>query len=238
MKVTKLVQSTILIETGTTTVLVDPGKYNLSRGIDTSSFNRLDALVITHEHEDHFDEGWTTELIERWAPTVVTNRDIAGVLAHGGVGAKVVRPGEHVALGDVELRAAYADHFVKGKQVANFGLILEADGATIYHTSDTFVLDPSDPTLERAVGADLMLEPISNRGLVMGIDDALFMASRFQPKVLVPMHYDSPKDAKRVRPEDFCRRADELRDSLDGLATIDVRVLGFRESMELTGVGA
>lgn len=234
MRITKLVQSTILVETGSTRVLVDPGKYNAAQGVDTASVGHLDALVITHEHEDHFDYAWTKDLVEQWAPLLVTNRDIANQLSHEGIGVRAVQPGDKVMLGDIGLQVAFADHFVKGKQVANFGMIFDADGARVYHASDTFVLDPTDPSLESAVGADLMLVPISNRGLVMGIDDAIFMASSFRPKAVVPMHYDSPKDAQRVRPEDFCQRAEQLRASLDGLADTEVRMLSLRDSMELT----
>jgi L-ascorbate metabolism protein UlaG (beta-lactamase superfamily) len=67
----------------------------------------------------------------------------------------------------------------------------------------------------------------------MGIDDALYMVADFRPALAIPMHYDSPKDAPRVNPEQFVDRHTELSEVIDGLGQVGVKVLDFEQSLDL-----
>ena len=49
MKITKFGHCCLLIEEGEAQILTDPGNYN-----DTPEVENLDAILITHEHSDHF----------------------------------------------------------------------------------------------------------------------------------------------------------------------------------------
>ena len=56
VKISKHVHSCLLIEDGGKVVLVDPGNYSREeKGLSINAIPQLDALVITHEHQDHFD---------------------------------------------------------------------------------------------------------------------------------------------------------------------------------------
>ncbi len=73
--------------------------------------------------------------------------------------------------------------------------------------------------------ADCLLVPISDRGLVMGMDDALFFSHQLSPGLVIPIHYDGPKDRDRIDPEEFVTKAGQL-----GLRA---QILSFGEEIEL-----
>lgn len=67
MRVTKFVHSCLLIETPDNNVLVDPGLFSWQAGcFDISNTNKLDVVVITHEHADHFSQEFVLALAEKF----------------------------------------------------------------------------------------------------------------------------------------------------------------------------
>ena len=81
IKLTKYVHSCLLAEAGNISVLFDPGTYSWNSGIfNTDKHNHLNAVVITHEHPDHFSEEFVKFLHETFpdltfiAPPKVTQR--------------------------------------------------------------------------------------------------------------------------------------------------------------------
>ncbi len=225
MKLRRLAQSTILLTTESgKTLLVDPGKYNLDPGkLTLESFPVADVVVITHKHADHFDLDLLKAMRARRQPQILTNEELGPVLAKQGIAARVVRVGEVINEAGFAIKIIQADHAVRGEFIINFGLVVSADGKSVYHTSDTRFIDPS--LLPPETRSDCLLLPISNRGVVMGIDDALVFASELKPKLTIPVHYDSPKDKDRVNPAEFSQKGPAF-----GLT---VRVLGFGEEIVL-----
>lgn len=225
MKLKRLAQSTVqLTARSGVSLLVDPGKYNLDPGRFTAdTFPVTDVVVITHKHADHFDLDLVKRLVARSKPRILTNHEIHAILAKEGIGADAVSAGQEVGHSGVNISIVPADHFVRGEQIVNFGIVVAADGATLYHTSDTRFMDADKlPTICRA---QYLLVPISDRGVVMGVDDAAVFASELKPKLAIPVHYDSPKDKDRVIPAEFVEKARGLG--------VDARVLAFGEELEL-----
>lgn len=225
MKIKRLAQSTFLFTTHAgRTLLLDPGKYNLDPGRFTlESFPTADIVVITHKHEDHFDLSLVKELISRSSPMVITNTEIAETLRTHGIESRSTRPGDVLELDGYRLDVIRTDHVVRDEEIVNFGVVVSADGVSLYHTSDTRFIDPERlPTETRA---PYLVLPISNRGVVMGIDDALVFAAGLKPKLAIPVHYDSPKDQGRVDPNEFAQKATRI-----GVPT---RVMAFGEELSL-----
>ena len=52
MKITRYYQSCLLVEEGSARILIDPSGAEAER---FDSFGKLDAVLYTHEHSDHFD---------------------------------------------------------------------------------------------------------------------------------------------------------------------------------------
>jgi L-ascorbate metabolism protein UlaG (beta-lactamase superfamily) len=66
MKITKFVHSCLLVEEEDV-ILIDPGKYSWQAGIfDVQKLKKLDAVVITHEHEDHFYPEFVQMLVKKF----------------------------------------------------------------------------------------------------------------------------------------------------------------------------
>src|SRR5690242_16652210 len=83
MRVTKFVHSCLLVETSDLKTLIDPGKFTFdSHLLNITKIGRLDYIVITHEHPDHFDEHFLGLLSEHSPRTpIVSNNDLLKKLA-------------------------------------------------------------------------------------------------------------------------------------------------------------
>jgi len=197
MKVTKFAQSCCLIEASDgTAILIDPGRYSEVPDL-AAQLPKLNALIVTHEHEDHFSREHIDALLAtNPGLQLITNSYLADVLQSEGKSAQSVNVGEEIRIGGINCRVMPTDHVAQGKVIPNFGLLIEADGKLVYHMSDTRYLFPDNLSIEEKI--DLLLVPISDRGLVMGMDDAAYFSSQLNPHIVVPIHYDSPKDRDRV----------------------------------------
>lgn len=67
MRITKLVHSCLLVETDSVTALFDPGSFSKEAVLNQlQQLDKLDYLVITHNHQDHLDEELVAEIVKRW----------------------------------------------------------------------------------------------------------------------------------------------------------------------------
>jgi L-ascorbate metabolism protein UlaG (beta-lactamase superfamily) len=234
MRITKYSQSTFALRNSTgSTLLIDPGKYNFQGTFAPMDFGKVDILVVTHKHPDHFEKNAVKEIFQTHRPLVVTNREIAYFLSKDGIPARGGQIGDVIEAGGFKLELIKTDHVVRDEVIINFGLCIESDGEKIYHTSDTRLMEAEVLPADKLNSADVICVPIGNRGVVMGFDDALYFCNQFGPRIIVPMHYDSPKDKARVNPQHFVERFRVLSGVLKELNHSEVKVLGFSETLEL-----
>lgn len=125
------------------------------------------------------------------------------------------------------------DHVVGNEAIINFGFVLREGATRVYYMSDSRFIEP---TLlgNDVLNPTVLIIPISDRGLVMGFDDALYFANEVKPKVVVPMHYNSPKDEPRVDPGDFVARGRALSSQLTHLSRIEFKILGIGEAFDVS----
>lgn len=231
MKLTKFAQSTLLIETSEgSRVLIDPGKYNFENGYNfCKELSPVDVLIITHQHEDHFDLNAVLKIAASSTTNlqILTTAEVAAILKNYKIAARVFKWGSEFRYNEFRLYSIRTDHVVQGKQIDAFGVIMEKEskkesGCSIYYTGDTRYMDPS--VMELKPFTDVLLVPLSNRGVTMGIDDAVYFTRELKPHTVIPIHYDSPKDRGRVFPEDFTKQ-------FQNDSNITARVLSFGESL-------
>src|SRR4051794_27121798 len=92
MKITKFIHSCLLIETVERTALFDPGGYS-SAAIDLNNLTRLDDILITHEHGDHFDIDFVRRLAAKFPKVRVTSTGpVVSQLADAGIDASSRAP--------------------------------------------------------------------------------------------------------------------------------------------------
>jgi len=83
MNVTKYLHSCLLIQEQEKTILLDPGNYTYQEKIfPLDSLKNLDAIGITHEHQDHMDISFIKELVSKFPNVpIFSNLSVKAILA-------------------------------------------------------------------------------------------------------------------------------------------------------------
>jgi L-ascorbate metabolism protein UlaG (beta-lactamase superfamily) len=222
--ITYLGHASVLIETGGTRLLTDPllrpRVAHLRRLGPLPSIPVLtaaDAVLISHAHLDHLD----LPSLRRIAPSVpvVAPRGWSSLVRRSGHrDVREVGPGDRLAIGEVEIRVAPAQHPGRrlpfGRSSQAVGYIVEKP-RRVYFAGDT---DLFDGMRSLAADLDLALLPVSGWGprLPAGHLDprrAAHAAALLRPRVAVPIHWGtltslwaSPADSERPARE-FARLA-------------------------------
>lgn len=118
--------SGIMVRSPEATLIFDP------RGIRLEEHIQADAIVVTHEHSDHFDPEIVAELQKRTNALILTTPFVAQRLSKGK--AEALKVGDSVVIKDIELHAERCDH--PANQPLSF-VISTQSGITIYHPSDS-----------------------------------------------------------------------------------------------------
>lgn len=150
MKLTKLEHAALIVEVAGRKLYIDPGSFTAAL-IDTAG---TDAVVITHEHPDH----WTPEQLDR---VLESNPDVrifgpAGVAAAAaGYPVTVVAAGDDVEFGPFRLRFFGAKHAVIHESIPvidNVGVLVNDE---LYYAGDAFTIPAGVdvPTLAVPAGA-------------------------------------------------------------------------------------
>ncbi len=109
MKVTKYAQSCLLIEEEGVKILTDIGSY--SEGVP--EVEGLSAVLITHEHQDHFDVDKLQEVLGRSPDAVViTHAGVGAKLAELGIAWTGIEPGEELEVQGVSIESFGTEHAV------------------------------------------------------------------------------------------------------------------------------
>lgn len=88
MKITKYVHSCLLIETPERVGIIDPGEYSWASGLfNVDKLERLDDIIITHDHADHYSLPFVQALRAKFPNVRITTTSVlAEQLEKDGVG--------------------------------------------------------------------------------------------------------------------------------------------------------
>jgi len=195
MKVSYHGHSVVRVETGEHTILIDPfisGQENCD--LDAAAV-QADVILLTHAHNDHV--GDTFEIAERNGALVVAPNELAKYLGRQGLNAHPMHiGGKHdFDFGQVKFTqafhgSAYTEEdgtIIYGGMPA--GILLKAEGKTIYHVGDTALF--SDLKMYGDMNdIDVAFVPIGDN-FTMGPEDALIASDWIQSKIVVPIHYNT-----------------------------------------------
>ncbi|MCI1856799.1 MAG: metal-dependent hydrolase [Sporolactobacillus sp.] len=211
MRITYIGHSTVLIETGTAHLLIDPFiSANSQAGLSVDELPKIDAILLTHGHGDHTLD--TEQIAKRDGSLVIAIAELAtyyawkGLKTHGmSIGGSYRFP-----FGRVKLTQAFHGSSVTEQNRQRIvytgmpaGLLLFLEGKTIYHAGDTALY--SDMKLIGAQNPpDLAFLPIGDN-FTMGPDDALIAAKWVKAQMVVPIHYNT-FPAIRQDPKAFVAR--------------------------------
>jgi len=149
-----------------------------------------DLIVLSHAHGDHW--GDTEELARANDATVVSSAEIAGHAGALGLASHAMNTGGARDFGGCKIKFTPAFHsssFPDGSYGGMpMGVVIEIDGLRCYHAGDTALF--SDMRLIGRGGLDVALLPIGDN-FTMGPEDALEAVELLQPKLVVPIHYNT-----------------------------------------------
>jgi L-ascorbate metabolism protein UlaG (beta-lactamase superfamily) len=175
-------------------ILIDPflsGNPVASAGADNVS---ADYIVISHGHGDHI--GDAVAIAKRTGATVISNFEIVNWLTQQGLAEEKVHP-QHIGggftypFGYLKLTIA---HHGSGLPDGSYGgspaglLFTTPEQEKIYFACDTGLFYGMKLIGEE--GIDLAVLPIGDN-FTMGPDDALRAVKLIEPKVVIPVHYDT-----------------------------------------------
>jgi L-ascorbate metabolism protein UlaG (beta-lactamase superfamily) len=150
MRITKLGHACIRVEHEGATVVVDPGVFT-----DPDAVDGADAVLITHEHPDHY----RADHLRRTDARVFTIEAVAARIREEAPDVAerltVVSPGEEFHAG-VPVRAVGELHAVihpELPRITNSGYVLDLGGTRVYHPGDALT-EPGEPV-------DVLCVPVS-----------------------------------------------------------------------------
>ncbi|HXX88165.1 MAG TPA: MBL fold metallo-hydrolase [Candidatus Acidoferrum sp.] len=179
----------ITIKTPSKTLVIDP--------VDVKARNlqKVDAILITHEHYDHLDPALVSEIFKLTHCNVVadptSNRKLRNTIPSEKL--QEVQPGSEVKIGDVLVRAERSNHPPAATPVSF--IITSDDGVKLFHTSDSLPF-PQMAAIGEKEKFDLVFCTVGiapNASPETGVD----IVRLTKPKVAVPYHTGSNADQMR-----------------------------------------
>jgi L-ascorbate metabolism protein UlaG (beta-lactamase superfamily) len=137
MRITKFGHSCLLVEESGVKFLFDPGVFSVL----PETLGHLDAVFITHEHQDHFDLEKLKSLLSANASLrIVTNTSVASKLTEEGIAAEVLEHGANSVVAGVTVEAVGKDHALIHPSLPvaqNTGYFI---AAKFFHPGDAFTV--------------------------------------------------------------------------------------------------
>ena len=134
MKVTKYEHATLLLSIGDDTLVIDPGMF-----LSAVDFGNVAAIVITHEHGDHWTPDQLGRILEKNPDAVVYGP--AGVAtAANGFEVSVVKAGDTIEAGPFTLKFFGEKHAVIHESIPvpdNVGVMVNDE---LYYGGDSYTV--------------------------------------------------------------------------------------------------
>jgi L-ascorbate metabolism protein UlaG (beta-lactamase superfamily) len=172
MKITRYFQSCLLVEEGNARILIDPSAHEKDR-----DFGKLDAVLYTHEHSDHFDADLAKTFVEEGIAPVYANASTAKQI---DASKTEVTDGQEFDVAGVEIKVYELPHCLMwdgGEGPQNTGYLINEK-----------LFLPGDGKELKGLSVDILAVPIN--GPDVSMMDAYNFAKQVSAKQLIPVHYD------------------------------------------------
>lgn len=188
MKITYLGHAAVLIQ-GSKTIIIDPFLTNNPlAALKPAQLPHIDFVLITHDHFDHI--GDAIEIAKTNNATIVAIHEIATMaeVAKEDITSIGMNIGGTYQVDDICISMTNAIHSAHlGNPV---GFVIKIDGCRFYHAGDTSLF--SDMALIPKIFGklDVAFLPIGGH-YVMDVKQASMAIDLLQPKIMVPIHYNT-----------------------------------------------
>ena len=205
MKISKYVHSCLLIEEQDKTILIDPGNYTAEeKALNVSRLEKLDFILITHEHEDHMYIPLIQELVSKFPEVrLISNSSVAAILEEEGFPVST-EENDFIVKKDVSHEKLLGGVVLQNTLFHLFGKLT--------HPGDSLQFDSTKEILALPIQAPW-------GSMVQAIEKA----AELKPKVVIPIHdwHWSEKARKRL----YGMAADYLREKgidFRGVDTVEI----------------
>lgn len=91
MKISKHLHSCLLVEENNTVILIDPGNMTYDeKALDLTKINKLDYLLITHEHMDHMHLPFVKEIVTKFPSVkIISNPSVKVILGKENISVSI-----------------------------------------------------------------------------------------------------------------------------------------------------
>jgi L-ascorbate metabolism protein UlaG (beta-lactamase superfamily) len=199
VRLTYIGHSTVLIELGGVCVLTDPvlrGRVaHLVRSalaVDLDAIAKVDLVLVSHMHPDHFDPG-SLRMLDRAAHLIVPRGALRMATRLGFGRVTELAVGESTTVAGIEVTATWADHR-RGRLLDRRS---EAIGFIVTGTQRVYFAGDTDlfPGMRELAGElDVALLPVGGWGLRLGPghldpERAAESLTLLEPRIAVPIHW-------------------------------------------------
>ena len=186
MKISKHIHSCLLVEDESKTILIDPGNYTFEeKGLDIGKLEKLDFLLITHEHPDHMHMPLIKEILEKFPQAqIISNNSVKKILEERGINAT-----ENVEHSMFNILKAPHELLLGGRTAEN---TLFNISQKLTHPGDSLKFDKTCEILALPIQAPW-------GSFVASVEKAALL----KPKIVIPIHDWHWKAAARRRMSDM-----------------------------------
>ncbi len=206
-------------------ILIDPFLDDNPTSPVKSDDVETDYIILSHAHNDHL--GDAMKIAKRGKVMFICVNELGIYLSSKGFETHNMHIGGGYDFDFGRVKFTIAHH---GSQTpdGNYagepaGVIIHADGKTIYHTGDTGLFLDMKLIGEMNGPIDYMLLPIGDN-FTMNITDAIRAAELVRPKMAIPIHYNTFPTIE-ADPQEFKQKVEAVG--------INARVLDYGEEIKL-----
>ncbi|CAN5825182.1 MBL fold metallo-hydrolase [soil metagenome] len=186
MIVTRLGHASLLVESPSTRLLIDPGAY--SNG--WHDLTDLDGMIVTHQHADHLDaRHLASTMTANPAARLVVEPQCADVVP--GCRPEVAEVGETIRVGDLTVETVGGSHALIHERVPRVGnvgyVVSRGDGPRLFHPGDSYDAVPS--------GVDVLALPLTAPWAKVA--ETVDFANAVNARLILPIHDAIVSDAGR-----------------------------------------
>lgn len=205
-----------------------PGKYRKEK-----AFGKVDHILWTHGHVDHFMLDDARSLIEDYNPKIIAPWELSFFIKSEipAANCQTFTIGNKGCTSEIDgLKITMVEAFHSaGSQLTGFagknrfvgeavGYIIEFEnGLTVYHSGDTSLMGDMKTIIGEYYKPDIAILPIGGV-FTMGPNEAAYACSLIQPSVVIPEHYGTFPVLEQ-NAEAFTKEVEQLN------VRCDVRVL-------------
>ena len=191
----------VALKTPTKTLVIDPAD------VDPKVFKTVDAILVTHEHHDHFDEGVVRDIHQRTNCIVMADSTSANRLRDFISPGRLheMKMGKEVKLGDITVRAESFKH----PATAPVSYLINAeDGIRVYHTGDSLP-NPDMKQIGTRNPPDIVFCTVGAPAPGASPQTGLEIVRFVKPKIAVPYH--APQTERKKFAELIAKEAPNVR---------------------------